>query len=325
MSKPILVSGIQPTGTLHIGNYLGALKNFIELQNDYQCFYFIATYHSLTAGHDPKTKKDLIFNLALDYLAAGIDPSKVALYDQVDVPECTELTWIFNCVTPIAELERMTQFKDKSAKNAKNINMGLLDYPVLQAADILISHAVKVPVGEDQIQHVELTRSVARWFNNRYQEYFKIPEPLVTKAKRIMSIVDPTKKMSKSNGDNHCIYLADEPDVILAKLKKAPTGTGTEGSPTPGAANLLMLLEEFGATEEAAVFKKAIKDKTIKFSELKATLANIISGYFADFRTKRKELAKKPEYIWKVLKDGAAQARPIAQKTIKEVKEIVGI
>lgn len=325
MSKPNLVSGIQPTGKLHIGNYLGAVKNFIQLQDDYNCYYFIATYHSLTAGHDPKTKKDLIFNVALDYLAAGINPAKAVLFNQVDVPECTELAWIFNCLTPIAELERMTQFKDKSAKNIKSINMGLLDYPVLQAADILIYRAEKVPVGEDQVQHVELTRKVARWFNNTYGQYFKQPEPILTKAKRIMSIIDPTKKMSKSYGDNHCIYLTDEPDVILNKIKKAPTGTGTEGSPTPGAANLLMLLEEFGADKEAATFKNDIKNKTIKYSELKATLAEIISNYFVDFRKKRKELEKDPDYVWNILKQGAEKARPIAEQTMREVKEKIGI
>jgi len=324
-SNQIVLSGVQPTGELHIGNYLGSLKNFIELQNKYQCYFFLATYHSITEDYNPKEKKQNILDLALDFLAIGLDPKKCIIFNQADVPECTELTWIFNTLIPISELERMTQFKDKSAKQIKNINAGLLDYPVLQAADILLYHPNFIPVGHDQLQHLELTNTLVRLFNNKFGNYFQPIKPLLTKTPKIMSLLEPEKKMSKSAGPTHYIAINDEPAVIQEKLKRAVTGTGTEDSITPGTQNLITLLEEFGSAKQVTYFNEQIKNKTIRYAELKETLAKSISEYFADFRAKRKKLAQEPKTIEKILNDGAKKARKVAQKTIKEVKELIGV
>jgi tryptophanyl-tRNA synthetase len=324
-NQQIVLSGVQPTGDLHIGNYLGSLKNFIKLQNEYQCYFFLATYHSITENYDPKEKRQQILNLAATYLAAGLDPKKCVIFNQVDVPECTELAWIFNTITPMSECERMTQYKDKAAKQVKNINVGLFDYPVLQAADILLYHGNLVPVGQDQIQHVEITRDIARWFNNKFGEYFTEPKPLLTQIPKVMSLTEPDKKMSKSSSPNSYIAITDEPEVIKEKLQRAVTGTGTEDSTPLGVQNLLALLAEFGTPEQLSAFNEQIKNKTIKYSELKETLAKVISDYFADFRAKRQALLQKPEYIEKVLKAGAKKAQKVAKQTINEVKERIGV
>lgn len=324
-NKQIVLSGIQPTGELHIGNYLGSLKNFVELQDKYTCYFFIATYHSLTEDHDPKIKKQQVLDVVIDYLAAGLDPKKCIIFNQTDVPECTELAWIFNTLTPVSEIERMTQFKDKAGRQLKNINVGLLDYPVLQAADILLYHANTVPVGQDQVQHVELTRKCARWFNNKYGKYFEEPKPLLTKVPKVMSLVAPDKKMSKSSGPSHYIGINDDPKTIEQKVKKAVTGTGTEKQIPAGAQNLLLILEELGFKDKADHFKKQIASQDIKYSELKTTLTEAIADYFAAYRIRRKKLEKDLPYIEKVLKDGATQAQKVAQKTMEEVKEHIGL
>jgi tryptophanyl-tRNA synthetase len=324
-TKQIVLSGVQPSGELHIGNYLGSLKNFVELQNKYQCYFFLATYHSITEDYNPKTKKQDIFNLTLDFLAAGLDPKKCIIFNQTDVPECTELAWIFNTITPLSELERMTQFKDKAAKQIKNINAGLLNYPVLQAADILLYHAHLIPVGQDQIQHVEITRDIARHFNNKFGQYFAEPKPLLTKVPKVMSLLEPENKMSKSAGTNHYIAITDEPAIIEEKLKRAVTGLGTEAVLPPGGQNLMTLLQEFGSEKNIHYFQNQVKNQNVKYGELKQILARAIANYFADFRTKRKTLAKKPQTIEKVLKDGAKKAQKVAQKTLQEVKELIGI
>ena len=324
-NKQIVLSGVQPSGELHLGNYLGSLKNFIELQDKYQCYFFLATYHSITENYNPKTKKQDVLNLAIDFLAVGLDPKKCIIFNQADVPECTELAWIFNTITPIAELERMTQFKDKSARQSKNINTGLLDYPVLQAADILLYNPDFVPVGKDQLQHLELTNKIVRWFNNKFDSYFKEIKPLLTKVPKVMSLLEPEKKMSKSAGPKHYIAINDSPETISIKLKSAVTGTGKETSLPPGGQNLMTLLEEFGTDTEIKYFKDQIAKKDIKYSELKQSLALAISQYFAPYRKKRKELEKKPEYIEKVLKEGAEKAQKVAQKTLNDVKKQIGV
>lgn len=324
-NQQIVLSGTQPTGDLHIGNYLGSLKNFIRLQNEYQCYFFLATYHSLSEDYEPQKKRQQILDLTATYLATGLDPKKCVIFNQVDVPECTELAWIFNTLTPMAELERMTQYKDKASRQIKNVNVGLFDYPVLQAADILLYHGNLIPVGQDQIQHVEITRDISRWFNNKFGEYFEEPKPLLTKIPKVMSLTEPDKKMSKSASPNSYIAITDEPEVIKEKLQKAVTGTGTEDTAPLGVQNLLALLEEFGTSDQLIKFNEQIKNKTIKYSELKETLAQQISDYFADFRAKRKELLKKPAYLEKILKDGAKKAQKVAKQTISEVKERIGV
>ena len=320
--KQTIFSAIQPSGELHIGNYLGALKNFVELQDKYNCFFFIADYHSITGDYDPKEKSKQIFDLALDFLAAGLDPKKCAIAVQSQIPEHTELAWILNTITPISELQRMTQFKDKSQDQEKNINMGLFDYPVLMAADILMYKADAIPVGQDQFQHIELTRKIARFFNNKFGETFPEPKDLITETPKIMSLTDPTKKMSKSHGPKSYIGINDEPEVIKKKMRKAVSTTEYNEDAYDFYATLL---ENFGAEKNKEYFGEQFKNKNIKFSELKDALAEDIANYFAPFREKRKELEKNPEEVKKILDEGAEKARVIAQETMKEVKEKVGV
>lgn len=314
MSKPIIVSGIQPTGQLHIGNYLGALNNWIKIQNsdEYQCLFFIADYHSLSENYDPKIKKQQIINLTADFLAAGLDPKKSIIFAQSQVPECTELCWIFNTITPLAELERMTQFKDKAGRQEKNINLGLFDYPVLQAADILLYRGSLVPVGQDQVQHVELTRDCARWFNNKYQtEFFPESKPLLTETPKIMSLITPEKKMSKSLGEKHWLGIDEAPEEIAGKLAKAVS--------TPeGIENLKSIYNAFGE-------KMSGQFNPEKMSDTKKIIAQGIADYFAEFRQKKAELLKNENEIIKILADGQAKAAAIAQDTMKEVKKIIGL
>lgn len=327
MTKPIIFSGMQPTGSLHIGNYLGALKNWVELQNSgkYEQYAFIADLHSLTIKMDIKIRRENIRLLAAEFLAAGIDPNKTTLFAQSAVPEHTELAWIFNCVTPIAELYRMTQFKDKSEQNEKNINAGLLTYPVLQAADVLLYHPNMIPVGMDQAQHLELTNVIARKFNNQFStSYFKEIKPLFTELPKVMSLVEPEKKMSKSAGENDYIGMADEPKIIENKLKKAVTAT-VGGAKAPGAANLLMLLKQFGDKKIYDQFVSAEKDGSIRYGDLKSELAKATANYFADFRAKRAELLSNPKQIDKILAEGAENAKRVAEKTMAEVRKLVGI
>ena len=320
--KQTIFSAIQPSGELHIGNYLGALKNFVELQDKYDCFFFIADYHSISGEYDPKEKSKQIFDLALDFLAIGLDSQKCTIAIQSQVPEHTELAWIFNTVTPLAELQRMTQFKDKSQNQDQNINMGLLDYPVLQAADILMYKAYGVPVGQDQIQHIELTRKIARLFNNKFGETFQEPCDIITETPKIMSLIDPTKKMSKSHGEKSYIGINDEPEVIQKKMRKAVSTTEYNKDIYSFYASLL---ENFGTEKNKKYFLEQFKNKDIKFSELKDALAEDISNHFKDFREKRKELEKDPEKVKKILSEGAEKVRVIAKETMREVKEKVGV
>ena len=320
--KQTIFSAIQPSGELHIGNYLGALKNFVELQDKYECFFFIADYHSITGEYNPKEKSKQIFDLALDFLAIGLDPQKCTIAVQSQIPEHTELAWIFNTITPISELQRMTQFKDKSQNQEKNINVGLFDYPVLQAADILMYKADAVPAGLDQAQHIELTRKIARFFNNKFGETFPEPKDIITETPKIMSLTDPTKKMSKSHGEKSYIGINDEPELIQKKMRKAVTTTEYNKDIYNFYASLL---EEFGTEKNKDYFANQFKNQNLKFSELKDTLAEDIANYFKNFRKKRKELEKNPEEVKKILDEGAEKAKVIARETMKEVRERVGL
>ncbi len=305
---------MQPSGQLHLGNYLGALHNWVAIQNshDYDCFFFIADYHSITENYAPKDKQQQIINLVADYLAAGLDPEKSTIFLQSQVPACTELAWIFNTVTPIAELERMTQFKDKSNKQLKNINLGLFDYPVLQAADILIYHANYVPVGQDQVQHVELTRDIARWFNNKYQtKYFPEAKPLLTTTPKVMSLVSPEHKMSKSAGDKHWIGIDEEPEMIAKKISKA-------ASTPEGIENLKGLFKAFQDSMPG-------KFDADKMSETKQIISQGLADHFAPFRRAKTKIMQDQDYIKQILKLGQDKAKPIADKTLQEVKEIIGL
>jgi tryptophanyl-tRNA synthetase len=320
-----IFSAVQPSGELHIGNYFGALKNFTELQNKYECFFFVADYHSISGNYDPKEKSKQVLDLAKDFLAIGLNPDKCVIAVQSQIPEHTELAWIFNTITPLSELQRMTQFKDKSQVQEKNINMGLLDYPVLQAADILIYKAYAVPVGQDQVQHIELTRKIARFFNNKFGETFPEPKDLITETPRIMSLIDPSKKMSKSHGLKSYIGINDPPEVIKQKLKKAVTDIGTTGKITPATENLFLLLEILDKPERYKEFANQHKKGIIKYGQLKEVLADDIIDYFAPFRAKREEFETKSEYVKEILADGAERARKIAKETMREVKEKIGL
>ncbi len=347
----IVVSGIQPSGPLHIGNYLGALRYWLKLQQDSKnrCYFFIADLHFLTQGKPASEMRENTRVIAAELLALGIDPKRSTLFVQSRVPGHADLGWILNCITPVAELTRMTQYKDKAGRQSDNINAGLLTYPVLQAADIVIYNGTAVPVGEDQVQHLELTRNIARWFNNRYGKTFAEPKPVLTPTPRVMSLTAPTQKMSKSLGEKNVIGLADEPAMILEKVKKAVTEStgkvpvtydgkrwslighsgvprsGTIESSLPegiiGAYNLLKLLEVFGTAAENRRFANG----AISYRELKETLAAAISGHFANFRARRAALLKKPSAIEKLLAAGAKRASAVACKTVDEVRKKVGI
>ncbi len=326
MPKPVIVSAAQPTGNLHIGNYLGAVKNWVELQNSgrYQLYIFIADLHSLTGPMEADARRRQILITAAELIALGIDPKKTILFAQSYVPGHAELGWIFDCVIPLSELYRMTQFKDKSTRQEKNINAGLFTYPALMAADILLYRAEFIPVGQDQIQHLELTKDIARWFNNRYGEYFAETKPLLTETPKVMSLLEPTKKMSKSLGGGHVLELADGPEVIENKLKKAVTATAGGGK-APGAENLLLLLKQFGSADEYKRFLKAEKDGSIRYGDLKKELARAVSDYFAAFRVQRAKLLSDTGRLKKILENGAAQSKPVAEKTMAEVRKLVGI
>ncbi len=318
MKSETILSGVQATGKLHIGNYLGALKQFVDIQNEgkLKCFFFVADLHALTVPRDPKQLRNDTLEIIAEYIAAGLDPQKSTIFIQNHVLEHAELTWIFNCLTPLGELERMTQFKDKGKAQKDSVNAGLLTYPVLMAADILLYKPDFVPVGEDQVQHIELTRIVARKFNAQFGKTFPEPKPFINKPLRIMSLKNPEKKMSKTNDEP--LYISDSPEEITAKLKKANTNE-------VGAANLLELLRYFGSKEQHTRFASSFKTGEIKFSELKMELAEAISDHFADFRKRKKELLSDKSELARILADGAAEARELASKTMMEVKEKIGL
>lgn len=324
MKKETVVSGIRATGQLHIGNYLGALKQFVDIQNDEtnNCFFFIADLHALTTSFEPKELRKDTLEVVAEYLAAGLDPDKSTIFLQNHVSEHTELAWILGAGTPIGELERMTQFKEKSAKEKNNVNAGLLTYPVLMAADILLYKPSLVPVGDDQTQHLELTRIIARKFNNKFGKTFPEPKNFALKPLRIMSLKDPAKKMSKT-GDE-ALMLADSPADIEKKIKKAVTATDGKNK-SAGVDNLLLMLRYFGEKPEIIYFEDAVANDTIKYSELKETLAKRVTEHFADFREKKKELLNDKEHLTEILAEGARKAKAVASETLMEVKEKIGL
>ena len=325
MSKPIVLSGIQPSGRLHIGNYLGALKNFVELQNSnqYECYFFVADYHSLTENFNPSLKAEETLNVVSDFLAAGIDPERSTIFIQSHIPAHYELTWILNTLTPLGELQRMTQFKDKSQKQQANINAGLFDYPVLMASDILLYDAEFVPVGEDQLQHLELTRELARKFNKKFGKIFTEPKPLLTKIPRLMSLTDPEKKMSKSE-PNGCLFLDDSEKEIREKIKKAVTDSGKEIifdlKNKPAISNLMLIYEGFSKLTIKEIEEK-FKGKT--YVEFKTALAESLIKNLEDFQDRKSKILK-PK-ILAVIKEGAIKAHKKSQKKLEEVKKKLGL
>jgi tryptophanyl-tRNA synthetase len=324
MNKETYLAGCRASGKLHIGNYLGLVKDLVETQKDdtKERFYFIADLHGITTPFKPSELTENTLDVAASYLAAGIDPNKTAFFLQNHVLEHTWLAWIFNCITPLGELERMTQYKDKSRQHKDSINAGLLTYPALMAADILLYKPVGVPVGEDQVQHVELAREIARKFNSKFGMLFPEPKTYLRKPLRIMSLTDPEKKMSKT-GDE-ALNMDDEPKEIARKLKKAVTAS-QPGHSSPGVENLFTLLEHFGTQEQIAHFRDHQRQDTLKFSELKEALATDIADYFAEFREKKKELLSNPNGLAEILAEGSEKARTVARETLFEVKQKIGL
>jgi len=322
-----IFSGIQPTGLVHIGNYLGAVKNWVKLQLDYDSIFCVVDLHALTVPQDPQKFKSQVFDLAATLLAAGLEPEKCVLFVQSHVAEHTEMTWLLNTLAPVGELERMTQFKEKSAKFRESITMGLFDYPVLMAADILLYDAQIVPVGEDQRQHVELTRVIARKFNNRFGQTFIEPEALIQKeGARIMSLSEPTKKMSKSDNPESYVAVSDEPEIIREKIKKAVTDSGKEikydPENKPAISNLLVIFSQFDGRPMKEIEKEFAGKSYVDF---KSALAEAVVKGLAPLQKKRKELMENPEKVNAILKDGAEKARVIAAKKLKKVKEKMGL
>jgi tryptophanyl-tRNA synthetase len=325
--KPRVFSGIQPTGNIHIGNYVGAIRNWVASQSEYDNIFCIVDLHAITVPQDPKELKAKTRELAGILLAAGIDPQQSALFIQSDVSAHAELAWILNCFIPMGWMRRMTQFKEKSAKQKEEVSVGLFDYPALMAADILLYQTDAVPVGEDQKQHVELTRDVAIRFNGIYGETFTVPRAVIPKVgARVMGLDDPTKKMSKSEEKpGHAVYLLDTPDQIRAKLMRATTDSLREirfDESRPGVNNLLTIYQAFtgqGQEEIEAHFEGR------GYADLKREVAEAIIEGLRPLQARYRELAADPQHLNALLADGAAKVRPLAEKTLAEVKRKVGL
>jgi tryptophanyl-tRNA synthetase len=320
-----IFSGAQPTGNLHLGNYIGALRNWAELQHEYESFFCIVNLHAITTAQDPGRLREKTREFARLYLAAGIDPKVSTVFVQSDVPEHAELTWILNCVTRMGELERMTQFKEKRGKQRENAGVGLFDYPVLMAADILLYKTDLVPVGQDQKQHLELTRDLAIRFNRDYGETFRVPEPYIPKVgARILALDDPAKKMSKSDeNSNGGIFLTDDADTILRKFKRAVTDSGTEirfDETRPAITNLLTIYQLLtGLSPEQIEAHFAGKG----YAQLKGDLAEATIEFLTPFQERVRSISD--EELDGIFAHGAERAREVARATYKEVKERLGI
>jgi tryptophanyl-tRNA synthetase len=322
-----IYSAIQPSGQLTLGNYLGALRNFPKLQDEYDCVYCIANMHSLTVRQDPELLRERIYNLLALYLACGLDPKKNVLYLQSQVHEHAELSWILNCYTYIGELSRMTQFKDKSAKHADNINAGLFTYPVLMAADILLYQSDFVPIGRDQKQHLEIARDVADRFNKLYGKTFVVPEPLISKqGAKIMSLQEPDKKMSKSDTNaGNFILITEAPETILKKFKKAVTDSEAEvrydEENKPGVSNLMNI---YGAVKELTTEQVEETFRGVRYGEFKLAVGQAVAETLAPVREKYEALVQDRTYLDKVLAEGREKATVIAAATLRDVYEKVG-
>ena len=332
MTSKRVLSGIQPTGNLHLGNYLGAIKNFVTMQNDYECFYMLADLHAITVSVNPDELRENILNTAATFLACGLDEKKNIIFCQSQVQAHSELSWILNCIARVGWLNRMTQFKEKAGSNKEKASVGLYTYPILMAADILIYQATHVPVGEDQKQHLELCRDIATKFNNDYKnDFFTIPEPIIPKSvARIMSLRDGTKKMSKSEeSDLSRINLTDSKDQIMQKVKKAKTDSEPIDEEILAldtkryeAQNLIKIYASLKSDSPESIIKN-FDGKS--FSDFKNSLAELLVEKISPISDKIKEYKNDKEQLKKILKNGNELASDTANKTIIEVKKIVGL
>jgi tryptophanyl-tRNA synthetase len=329
MSKEIVVSGIRSTGYLHLGNYFGAMKNYVKMQEEYNCYFFVADYHSLTTHPDPKDLKTNVFRVAAENIASGLDPEKVALYAQSDVPEIPELYLMLNMLAYKGELEKVPTFKDKVRTQPDNVNAGLLTYPVLMAADVLIHKAVKVPVGKDQEQHIEMARNFANRFNHRYGELFPEPQPFNFGSELIkVPSLNGAGKMSKSEHENATLYLADSDDAIRKKVMKAKTDAGpTEpNSEMPDyIQNIFLLMQLVSAPDTVETYKGMYNNCSIRYGDMKKQLAEDMVAFIAPIREKAIELQNNEEQLRKILKLGAEKARESAANTLNEARKMIGI
>jgi tryptophanyl-tRNA synthetase len=329
--KGRILSGVQPTGNLHLGNYLGAIRNFARLQSDFECLYCVVDMHAITVWQDPKLLASQTREIASAFLAAGIDGNKQIIFNQSMVPEHAELAWIFNCVARMGWMSRMTQFKEKAGKDRENVSLGLFAYPALMAADILIYKATHVPVGEDQKQHLELTRDIAQKFNNDFgaPDFLPLTEPLIFgAATRVMSLRDGTKKMSKSDPSDYSrINLTDDADAIAQKIRRAKTDphpmpeTAAEAEKRPDADNLLGIYAALADMEkDAVIFEFAGK----QFSEFKAALTELAVAKLGPVGAEMQRLMKDPGHVDAILRNGAERARALAAPNLAEIYKMVG-
>lgn len=320
-----IFSGVQPTGNVHLGNYLGALRNWVALQHEYESFFCIVNLHAITSRQDPKLLAEKTKELARIYLAVGIDPSLSTIFIQSDVAEHAELTWILNCIARMSELERMTQFKDKARKQRENVGVGVFDYPVLMASDILLYQTDLVPVGEDQKQHLELTRDLAIRFNRDYGDTFRVPEPYIPKVgARIMSLSDPANKMSKSDDDaSGCVRLLDDADSIQRKFKRAVTDSGTAirfDAARPAITNLLTIFQLLTGQSPEQI-ETHFADKG--YAQLKQDLADVTIEFLSPFQERVRGI--NDAELTAILEKGAAKAQGIAGATLEAVKQRMGV
>jgi tryptophanyl-tRNA synthetase len=323
--KPKVFSGIQPSGIIHIGNYLGAIKNWAAMLDDYDCVFGIVDYHAMTVTYDPAQMQERIFDAACVNMACGLDPKRCILFVQSHVPQVTELTWVFNTLAPMGLAGRMIQFKDKSAQHADNVNVGLFTYPILQAADILLYHGEFVPVGEDQVQHIEFSRDIARKFNNTFGDYFPEPQPKLTTAARIMGL-DGQNKMSKSM-DNY-LAVTESPEEIWAKLRTAYTDPARLRRSDPGnpdVCNIFALHQVYSTPDEIAMIDRECRAAGIGCIDCKKILARHIDEQNAPIRARYHELRADPDRVWGLLHDGADRARVIAERTMADVYRLTGL
>jgi len=326
-----ILSGVQPSGDLHLGNYLGAIKNFVSLQKEFECFFCVVDLHAITVWQDPKILKQKTREVAAAFIASGIDPEKNTLFVQSQVPQHAQLAWIFNCVARMGWLNRMTQFKDKAGKNSENVSVGLFSYPTLMAADILIYLATHVPVGEDQKQHLELTRDIAQKFNSDFKtDIFPIPEPLILgAATRVMSLRDGLKKMSKSDPSDYSrIMLSDTEDEIIKKIKKAKTDplplpiNLEEAKKRPEAINLLTIYAALNNLD----LEKVVDDYAGKeFSQFKKDLGDLASSKLSPISLEMNRLMKDEKYLDSIINDGKKRAIKVAEPVLDRIYEIIGL
>jgi tryptophanyl-tRNA synthetase len=318
-------SGIQPSGTIHIGNYFGAIENWVRLMDIYDCLFCLVDYHAITESYDPSLMQKRIFDAALDNIAAGLDPARCTFFIQSHVPEHTELCWLLNPVTPVGDLNRMTQFKEKSEREPENITAGILNYPILMAADILLYKAEAVPVGEDQAQHLELARVIARRFNNRFGDYFPEPKTLIGRGARIMGI-DGESKMSKSLGN--AIGVAEDPDSIWEKLRPAKTDVARKRRTDPGnpeRCNIFSYHKLVTPDDQVHEIIEGCTSAGIGCIDCKKVFFKNLMKVLDPIREKRMELERKPEFVQEALREGARKARALAREILLGAKKLMGL